>query len=630
MNKSEISNETYEAKLIARGDKGKRRWWRRLPLLTILTLLACVIYAVRDIPPDYWFLNGQPFVRFFIIFVAILFLIYVKMKQIFIHDLYEDQFHLSLKRGSFVLSEIPFSKIRAIRYRDFTKVGGRHKERGLGLVLDDAIGGLIQRISSAINYKLFRCHILLPDCYSQSLSEVAKDIAHRAEEVSGKKIPISVAGVDEKTSEDTQPVGFCPRCDYPINPGQCTECGKIYTEEQLDLAPAKIRKIARYKRWMFQFFTILPILAVVYYIPYIDLIPSLPTSYLSKPAADPSRYRGAAELSKRFWNGKLTQEQASDVFKNAIYLNSKKILPDVIPSGYPLYVNAYFKNLLSSYLYLGIKTNECSVYIDGKYVDTAREVLKFIDGSRSSSKIREKCWVGEIYQRIAIDDLAEGEHHVKYKVQFAYDMSQVNLLGLSNIFPHATIEHEQVIKVVDQTIHEIIRPRWSQARANQLLQEFVLDVEYKSYSRAEENRNYINVKPEFNQDFFSYLAGHYYFQTENGKTFRKLRTNKLFDINDAYWIYGLLNFSSNVKDVQFVDICFIPDARVALSENTSEYFNGVIEWNNVKLSCQSNGDDDNQCDDREAKQVLPTRIYQYNPETFEHQLIDDDEQDNST
>ena len=109
------------------------------------------------------------------------------------------------------------------------------------------------------------------------------------------------------------PEGFCPHCEYPINPGRCPECGAVVAPEALSKSPASARR----KKIRRRVLVVVPLVFIaalgVFLYRAVNWIAIAPTSVLFV-------FQGAydqpvgQELFRRFLSGSLSRKQTQALF----------------------------------------------------------------------------------------------------------------------------------------------------------------------------------------------------------------------------------------------------------------------------------------------------------------------------
>lgn len=109
------------------------------------------------------------------------------------------------------------------------------------------------------------------------------------------------------------PEGYCPRCEYPINPGTCPECGATVTSETLSKSPASVRRRKIRRR----LFIVVPLLfaatVAIFLYRTVNWIAMAPTGVLLAFQGEYSDPVGQ-ELFQRFLVGSLSQVQTQELF----------------------------------------------------------------------------------------------------------------------------------------------------------------------------------------------------------------------------------------------------------------------------------------------------------------------------
>jgi|GEM_PF-2216878 len=135
-------------------------------------------------------------------------------------------------------------------------------------------------------------------------------------------MPESNLQVDTSTPEmrGRQPKGFCPHCEYPIDPGKCPECGNWVSAHRLDAKPISLRRRMWIKR-------------VVYTSLVVGLLYGGQQTYESRfwyrwvsaeylLAPDAYSYPHFREICRRYVGGELTSDQTQVLAEHCLSLST--------------------------------------------------------------------------------------------------------------------------------------------------------------------------------------------------------------------------------------------------------------------------------------------------------------------
>lgn len=106
---------------------------------------------------------------------------------------------------------------------------------------------------------------------------------------------------------NARPSGYCPHCEYPMNPGVCPECGASVTADTLDGRPLALRRRARRRRIAFAVVVIALLIGGNKAYDSKFWYKWLPTTTLIAWA--PDSWRAEDEVFRRYLDGQLTEEE---------------------------------------------------------------------------------------------------------------------------------------------------------------------------------------------------------------------------------------------------------------------------------------------------------------------------------
>ena len=138
-----------------------------------------------------------------------------------------------------------------------------------------------------------------------------------------------------------KPAGFCPHCEYPIDPGTCPECGLEVSAGTLVKSIAAVRR-HRVTRYCIIAAPFLFVLALLVYANVVDdWMKPIPTRLLLPFQGD---YNGdvSMELRRRFRSNQLTHGQAENILRH--HFDDPVISLDRIhPPGLPIRITVQYQ-----------------------------------------------------------------------------------------------------------------------------------------------------------------------------------------------------------------------------------------------------------------------------------------------
>lgn len=128
-----------------------------------------------------------------------------------------------------------------------------------------------------------------------------------------------------------EPNGFCPTCDYPMDPGTCPECGRQVTQETLVTDPRSIRRRARRRGTALVLASIVIIGSATWTYLRPDVwLAHVPTAWLLAVQGDGTD-RASRELGRRIVAGGLDTRRSAQPIQRAFPIRLE--LPPSIPGG---------------------------------------------------------------------------------------------------------------------------------------------------------------------------------------------------------------------------------------------------------------------------------------------------------
>lgn len=255
---------------------------------------------------------------------------------------------------------------------------------------------------------------------------------------------------------NTMPSGYCPHCEYPMNPGVCPECGARVTAGTLDSRPVAIRRRTRRRRIVIAAVIIVVLPCVIQLYETRFWYPWLPTPTLIAWAPESRWARN--EILRRFLDGLLTEEEtykAGDMFatvspeirsphpsRETIWIRL-----DVTPRGYGFGMDIAPAELPR-------------ILIDGQVTRVAESKAEFADITPHGYKL--------IYQCTVDDPLRSGKHSVEGVLPYVF----LTHRGQVPVPLRFTCE----FNVDDKPLSEFVRPMDDDASEMRLKQQCTVSI----------------------------------------------------------------------------------------------------------------------------------------------------------
>lgn len=368
----------------------------------------------------------------------------------------------------------------------------------------------------------------------------------------------------ESMAEDLhKPTGYCPHCEYPIDPGTCPECGSEVSPDTLVKSIAAVRR-HRVARYCIVAAPLLLALAIVVYINVAsDWTRRVPTRLLLPFQGD---YNGdvSIELRRRFRSNQLTHSQAQSVLKHHVDDPILSIDRDH-PPGVPIKIaiQYQYRNDVSGIHPGSPSIGNITLCVDGDEVTpmSQRDIEAVYRTRRRSD--RDSVWC---------PPLEEGRHHITLESEFVYRWPNNN--GNAIIYTHhARLAREISIKgdvfdhvamigtnaaarqmrgSVAAVFHT--QSRWGPYIAFHALSQLPSPVAGRVLVRRRGEVGFVHV-------------GHIFLSQENS-SLAALKLDILPGIEAAEWIA----------------VRVVPDPDVAFLRHANACFDGVLVWEKVNAA----------------------------------------------
>lgn len=372
-------------------------------------------------------------------------------------------------------------------------------------------------------------------------------------------------------ANDSDPAGFCPHCQYPINPGTCPECGADVPPHRLATSLRKIRRRRRIR----QLATLLVIAAGLfglYRFYHTNIwLRWLPTSALLW--TDVTTSRATDELARRSAAGALTDEQTRQLASRCVTVATRIRSPRPAGDRFILGVDMRWTRALTGFGILNVPSPE--VTIAGHDV----RVRKVEEASPNDEYA---------YECVVAPPLAPGEYKVSGTAYVAFDPHTSTMMRSQNADVPLRIAFEHTV-VVDNRPLEMHVP----AVFNNRLRDAIHDNIELSVCGASPH---------------VYVA-YFWFSRINFPIVGRIEL-RLGGADTPFGTFdfsttapGLTNTYSNVftlpKDVDpdgaTIDVRFVPDIERAFIANYPRCFGGTIAWYGVPVGAAAPGNKSQDC-----------------------------------
>lgn len=174
-----------------------------------------------------------------------------------------------------------------------------------------------------------------------------------------------------RRKERSQPRGFCPNCNYPMNPGRCPECGTEVSQQ--DLPRELVHEFYHHKRKLALLAAVLIFGVggpIVYF--YADWPRLLPTKTLLSLQSIHVR-RAEVELVRRYSGGKFKKAEKQAFFDQAMDASyrSLPVYPAQVPFFGHVYIELPDRSLTNGRWFF---MREYHVFVDGKEITASSSV----------------------------------------------------------------------------------------------------------------------------------------------------------------------------------------------------------------------------------------------------------------
>jgi len=243
-----------------------------------------------------------------------------------------------------------------------------------------------------------------------------------------------------------RPAGYCPNCEYPINPGVCPECGQDVPADHLSKFPPRQRRRRNRRRAILAATLLIAIVGGHQAYHRVDWISIIPARYLLKRCTHQTADRYTQELLRRHIAGTLAKEESSQLF--SVLFPVELILRSEYPTAYEIKprLRAERQSWPGTIPFptLSFVASESEIKIDGAMITSAR-----LDKTDSSSMSA----TGRVRDFPFLDP---GTHDVEFLGRVGVFMPGAPAPA---VFPY---QFKKTIRIEDHPWSTFVRPVWSE------------------------------------------------------------------------------------------------------------------------------------------------------------------------
>jgi len=360
-----------------------------------------------------------------------------------------------------------------------------------------------------------------------------------------------------------QPAGFCPHCQYPINPGVCPECGTDVSPDALVQSLASVRR-HRAVRYGIMAAPLLLVCAIVVYVAKNDdWMEHVPTMLFMPFQAD---YNGdvCIELRRRFRSNQLTNDQAQSVLEHHIAEPILEIGKNN-PPGVPVKITVRFQYRNDKF---GVTPGSRSLSnlilrVDGNEVApmSKRELELVYNGNPRSRDFSVWC-----------PPLEEGRHQIALESDFVVEWENNNGNAIIHR-QHARLKRDIAIK---GSVFDHVALISSDAAAREMRNSvFVL------FQPNAPQGPRLSFRQQIGLTFP--IAGQVLVRRRGEVGF--VRVGHLF-LSNAFLRSATVRLDTlpDIRSAEWLAVRVIPDPDVAFLKHADKCFGGVLTWPRINAS----------------------------------------------
>lgn len=358
------------------------------------------------------------------------------------------------------------------------------------------------------------------------------------------------------TDIEAAPAGYCPNCDYPINPGICPERGNQFEADQLARRPRATRRRQQIRR------VAALILIIAASIGLHRLYESrlwtrcLPTSWLL--AVDLTTSWATDEILRRDINGELSEEQRLAQFRRAFAIKTFIRSPRPISDEFAINVTVNIRPGAPDHSILH-NINDAQVFIDGQPAEVPADFMLYKSNT---------CISGTPMQ--------PGRHIINGNLTIFLGLSERSKGVGAQSTIHLPVEFRHEIIVEEKPISHFVAGRFDESLNASIKQQLLVSI-------CPENRSPLRLNICLHDTSIP-IAGKVVMRLRDEPA-PLLETNMaLGPIVGAYAELNAFELPEHVtrKDA-ILDIQFTPDLQIAFDAGFTECFAGTVEWHGITL-----------------------------------------------
>ncbi|MCB9852297.1 MAG: hypothetical protein H6819_04315 [Phycisphaerales bacterium] len=365
-----------------------------------------------------------------------------------------------------------------------------------------------------------------------------------------------MTGLDTQTDDaHGPPAGFCPRCEYRMNPGTCPECGETSTVAQLHRVPRSQQRRRKIRRTVILIVLLSLGLGGAHFYRSGIWFRWLPTSALFW--MDPASRAANDELIARSSRGLLSPEDSAQLVRRMLAIKTYIRSPRPIGSTFLLDLKVSTQNGLSGY---SINSSAPSICLDGAALNNDRVM------TRQSS-------TGYAY---TLDDpLAPGSHVITGKIVVQVSLHSASLISSRGpISIPIDFRHEVVVE--DRPLSQFVTAHYDELMIKEI-----------------RKGCFVSICPVTSTSYELHLCVRHATVWMTGTLEARFAgREKPFVRMDLVQTPIMGNSSKGITfslpdgvaaEDATIDVCFTPNAKTAFDEDFKAYFAGILEWHDLRI-----------------------------------------------
>lgn len=388
-----------------------------------------------------------------------------------------------------------------------------------------------------------------------------------------EKMPEQLDNTEVKAVSDADkartPIGYCPHCDYRIDPGICPECGETVEQHQLRPKPRAVRRRMWIRRTALLAIVVGLVIGGRWFYRSNIWRKCVPTSYLL--AQEPSQGWTHDELIDRLNNGKLSAKETGDFFDASFPIKL------IVRSPHPKAV-APTITLNTPDARCAINTSLRAIRqvcyarlsIDGRLID------QYAFGQTKSDLLAGGG--GSTSQVLTDPKLDVGEHTIEVTGQVIYDLQARRGAASLPGFPITrTYSLSKTLEIVDRPVSAFVDAQYDETLAHRVAGSIRLVLSKQAGFRG------LSIHVQNGHAPIT-IAG--MLRISNSKTGEQIGTTSLTipkaSTTDGFGMMIRVDKSMSFDHVK-CNVEFVPDPEKAFISGDMTYFGGRMTWRNLQV-----------------------------------------------